>query len=444
MSLHLEDDVRRALRAGAEHVAPPPDPYALVMTTVAARRRRRRAVVAGSGVAALAVGGVVALAAGVGDAASRDGTPATERTTDHRRETVGVRGPVSDWPVRGALGTDVAFAAEFEQALGSDHSLVYAEDGEAGRVAIAVSSDRSTVVFHGPRGTAVEDLERSAGLPATGLDVVVAVPMDEGHLVVALMPRHLRDAQISLPSVARDGSVHRIWRQMRVEQGVGRTITGDPIGVVRVRTPAGDGPPQVVAGRSGPPGGLRCGRCDDRWFATEGLSRFGAAAAAAVGATTEDVTPRLTLDAVVPAAGGRVVSYVATLPTGGLLRATYLVTETAGDTPAISLVEPLRALPADDPTRPLVFTAQPSGDLLIVAPDARRLTFTPIGDAPALPGVSLTDGVGVLLEPPSDATAYRISAFSLEGSPVRSWHGSVLRVEDPLRVQYRLGTRGTG
>ena len=444
LSLHPQEEVRRALRAAADRVSPPPDPYALVMATVLALRRRRRAVIAWSGAAALAVGAVVALSTGVDDAASRDARPVPERTPDRRAETLLFRGAVSNWPVRGALGTDAVFAAEFERAVGSDHRLVYAEDGEAGRLAVAVSADGSTVVFQGLPGTAVEGLERWAGRPASGLDVVVAVPIGEGHLVVALMPPHLRDAQISLPSVARDGSVHRLWRQVPVEEGVGRVVTGDPIGAVRVRTPAGDGPPQVVAGPAAPPGALACGRCDRTWVAEEGLSEFAAAVAAVIGAPHGDVRSRLALDAFVPAAGGRVVRYVATLPTGGLLRATYLVTDPAGGTPEISLVEPLRSLPGDDADRPVVFTVQPSGDLLIVAPGAGRLTFTPLGDAPALPEVSLTDGIGVLLEPPSDPGAYRISAFSAQGSSTRSWHGSVLLVDDPLRVQYRLGTRGAG
>jgi RNA polymerase sigma factor (sigma-70 family) len=437
------DDVRTAFLFGTAHLTVPSDAYARVMASVTVRRRRRQAAVGAAGTASVVVAAVVGLAAGVTDDRSRvTTTPAPDRVSEQLRKTDPVIGPVFDWPVRGALGTDPAFATGFSRAFGADHRLLYAEDAEAGQVAIAISSRGETVVFRGPSDAAVEDLARFAGPSAASLDITVAVPVSDGHLVIALMPDHLRYAHISLPSVTRDGSIQRTWRQMPVQRGVARVLTADSIGAVRVRTPEGDGAVHVVAGRFHKPGTLACGPCDGSWVAGRGPSQFRDEAAAVLGAAAEDVSSRLLLDATVPAAGGRIVSYVAHLATGGLLRATYVVADLGGGDSNLWMVEPLRPLPANDPARPLVFMAQPSGDLVIVAPDASRISFRPIGDAPALADVRLTDGVGFLTDLPPDLASYRIFAYASDGSLTRAWHGGVLGVDDPLQVRYHLFIRG--
>jgi DNA-directed RNA polymerase specialized sigma24 family protein len=437
------EDVGRALLAGTEHLSVPSDAYARVMEAVAARRDRRQAAVAVAGIVSLAVAGVVGLAA----VSTRDGpgviTPAPDRITERLR-TDPFLDPEFDWPVRGNLATDAGFAAEFGRVFGADHRLLYAEDAEAGLVAVAVSSRGETVVFQGPADTAVADLTRSAGLSAGRRDITVAVPVSEGHLVIALMPESVRFAQISLPSVTRDGSIQRNWRQMPVEQGVARTVTADPVGALRLRSPVGDGGIHLVAGGFEEPGTLVCSRCDGSWVVGEGASQFRAAAAAVFGVSPEDVTSRLLLDAAVPAAGGRIVSYVAQRETRGLLRATYVVADLGGDDWNLWMVEPLRPLPANDAARPFVFTAQPSGDLVIVAPDTSRISFGPIGDAPPMPDVRLTNGVGFVGELPPDLASYRIFAYAPDGSLTRSWYGGVLHVEDPLEVRHHLGTQGSG
>ncbi|KAB7746416.1 hypothetical protein GA707_02650 [Nostocoides sp. F2B08] len=440
MSTHLEDDVRQALRAGAESLSAAPDGYARVMTSVAVRRHRRRAVIAGTAIASLALAGVVGLATGAGFDEPRPTTPASERN----REITRVADPASAWPARGALATDSTFTSQFEQALGADHQLLYAEDGEAGRVIIAISADGATVVYRGARGADIEDLERFAGLSAASQDITVAVPLSAGHLVIALMPEHERYAQISLPSVATDGSVYRNWRQIPVERGVARMVTADPVGALRVRTPVGDGAVHLIAGRFPEPGTLTCDTCDDSWVVQQGPSQFREVAAATVGVTTDAVTSRLLLDAVVPTAGGRIVSYVAELPTGGILRASYLIADLGNGDSTLWMVEPLRPLPVFDPARPFAFTAQPSGDLVIVAPGKGRIAFSPIGDVPALPDVQLTDGVGFVTELPSDFGSYRILAYASDGSLTGGWHGSALRVDDPLQVRYRVGSGAAG
>lgn len=440
MSTHLEDDVRQAMRAGTESLSAPPDAYARVMTGVAARRRRRRAVIAGTGIASLALAGVIGLATGLGTDEPMQTTPANERD----REIGRVADRISDWPARGGLATDTAFASQFARTLGADHRLLYAEDGEAGRVVITTAEDGATVVYHGTRGAPVEDLERFAGLSAVSGDITVAVPMGAGHLVIALMPEQERYAQISVPAVGRDGSVYRNWRQMPVEQGVARVVTNDPVGTMRVRTPVGDGGVHVVAGPSREPGTLTCGPCDDAWVIQQAPSQFRDEVAAVVGTAPADVTSTLLLDAEVPAAGGRIVSYVANVPTGGLLRATYLIADLGNGDANVWLVEPLRPLPVFDPTRPFVFTAQPSGDLVIVAPGAGRVAFSPIGDAPALADVRLTDSVGFVTELPPDFGSYRIFAYAPDGPLSGGWHGSVLRIDDPLLVRYRVGSGAAG
>ncbi|MGA8047936.1 MAG: SigE family RNA polymerase sigma factor [Dermatophilaceae bacterium] len=443
-STPLGDDVRLALLIGTEHLSVPSDAYVRVVGSATVKRHRRYSGVAAAGIASVVLAGVVGLAAGVAQDDSRVITPTPDRVTERLRETDGVIGPEFDWPVRGGLGTDPAFAAEFDRAFGADHRLLYAESAEAGQVAIAISSRGDTVVFTGPPDAAVEELARFVGLSAVSQDITVAVPVSDGHLVIALMPDRVRYAQISLPSVGRSGSINRNWLQMPVQQGVARFVTGDSIGTVRVRTPVGDGAVHVVAGGFDEPGALACGPCDSSWVAQDGPSQFRDEAAAAVGAAAEDVTSRLLLDATVPAAGGRIVSYVADVPTGGLLRATYVVADLASGDSNLWMVEPLRPLPVFDADRPLVFTAQPSGDLVIVAPTARRISFSPIGDAPALPDVRLTDGVGVLAVLPPDLASYRIFAYAPDGSLSGAWHGSILRVDDPLQVRYRLGARPGG
>lgn len=450
MSTRLEDEVREALWAGTESLSTPPDAYDRVMATVALRRRRRTTVITGAA-ATLALAGVIGLAARTADDGSRMTTPATRISaprTDRPSEARRFRGPASQWPARGSLGTDPTFSGDFATAVGAEHHLVFAEDGVAGRMAVAVSADGETVVFHGRAGEPVAELERFAGLPASGRDLVVAVPVGAAtspaaeHLVVTLTAPHLDDAQISLPSVARDGSVYREWRKVPVADGVGRIVTADPVGAVRVRTGSGDGAVQVVAGPVEPPGALECGRCDETWLATEGLEQFRHEAAATVGAATEQVSARMLFEATSPAAGGRVVGYLASLPTGGLLRAMYVATDRT-DGPRLSMIEPLRPLPADDPLRPVLISVQPSGDLVVVAPGLTRIGFSPTGAAPPLSDVALSDGIGVLIDPPSDPAAYRIVSYDVGGGVLRSWHGSMLTVRNPLQVDTSLTTRGT-
>ncbi|MFN2320671.1 MAG: hypothetical protein ABR500_13445 [Dermatophilaceae bacterium] len=444
MSLRLEHEVRAALQAGTARLTTSPDPYARVMETVATHRRRRRAVVAGAGVAALALAGVIGVAAGLGDQQPDRNTPATEEL----QERVTRWGLPFGWPARGELATDAGFADAFTRAFGGDHHLLYAEDGDAGRVAIAISFAQEAVVFHGPRGADLDELARVPGLLVDTKDVAVALPVKDGHLIIALMPGNLSDAQFSTPFVARDGSVQRIWKQIPVDEGVARMVTSEPLGVIRVRTPAGDGPPHVVVGAGAPLGTLTCSPCDSAWFAAEGLAEFHAQAAAAVGAEPDDVTARLLLDAALPTPLGtqspdggahrRVIGYVATLPSGGLLRATY-VTTTGPGAATVAMVEPLRPLPADDHARPVLIPSGVGEPALIVAPGSNRVAFTPRGAAAFLADVILTDGVGVLTDPPRDLAQYRITSFESDGTVLRTWHGTILETDDPLQVfnQYR-------
>lgn len=440
MSLHLEDEVREALQSGTAHLTTPWDTYARVMETVAAHRRRRRAVVAWAGVATLALAGVIGVAAGFGDQPSHRSTPATEELSPPQITRWGL--PFS-WPARGDLGTDPEFANEFDRRLGSNHHLLYAEDGDAGRVVIAVSSAQEAVVFHGPRGAGLEELERAPGLPADSRHVVVALPQDDGHLIIALMPGNLGDAQLSTPEwVARDGSVQRSWQQIPVEQGVGHVFTSEPLGVIRVLSAVGAGPPTVVVGDADrPPGTLACGRCDRAWFATEALAEFHAQAAAAVGTEAEDVTAQLVVDLAIPSVSGtqgsgedspgRVVSYVATMPSGGLLRSTYVTTPGPGG-PTVAMVEPLRPLPARDGDRPVFVPPRIVGPALIIAPGSSRVTFSPLRGAAPLADATLTDGVGVIIDSPEDLADYTITVHGSDGGVLGTWHGSLMQSEDPF------------
>ena len=440
-STPIGDDIRRALLVATRRLSVPPDAYARVMTSAGVRRHRRVSAVAAAGIASLVLAGIAGLAAGVTPDGTRGISPAPVRTVERPQETDAVIGPELDWAVRGELGTDPAFAAEFDRAFGADHRLLYAENAEAGQVAIAISARGESAVFHGPSDASVEDLERFAGLSAGTRDITVAVPVSGGHLVIALMPQDVRYAQISLPTVTGDGAIQRSWRQMPVEAGVARLVTTDPVGAVRLRTPLGDGGIHVVAGPFRQPGTMDCGDCAESWVTDEGPARFRDEAAAVFGVPSEVVTSRLILDATVPAAGGRIVSFVARRETGGLLRATYVIADPGGGNSTMWMVEPLRPLPGRDPVRPFIFTSQPSGDLVIVAPDASRISFGPIGEAPPLPDVRLTDGIGFLTELPPDFASYRIFAHAQDGSLSSSWHGSVLTLDDPLDVRYHLGTR---
>jgi hypothetical protein len=443
VSTRLEEAVREALHAGTEHLPSLPDPYAQVMATVDAHRRRRRAVVAGSAVAALAVVGVLGLASGVVGEPDTS-IPVVEQRTGSNPSWGLPRG----WAPRGTLGTDPGFAAELAERFPTDH-LVFAEDGDAGRIAVAVSASHESVVIHGARGAAVGELDRVVGAPAFGRGLTVAVPLagrpDDGHLLVVLVPPHLTDAQLSLPSVARDGSVERSWRSSALTDGVGRTIVSEPLAAVRIRTPVGDGPAHVVVGPTAPLGTLVCGRCDPEWFATEGLAAFRAQAAAAVGVAGKEVAGRVLIDTsspvrTTPDGSDRIVVLVATLPSGGLLRASY-VTTAGPDGPTATVVEPLRPLPADDGSRPVVLRPAAGEPAVLVAPDASRVGFTPLRDAVPLADAVVVDGVARLTDPPRDVSEYRLTAYAPDGAVLRTWHGSALRSEDPLRLFARTWPR---
>lgn len=429
MSTRLEDEVREALRRTTESLPMPSDPYARVMGAVETHRRRRRAAIAGAALVAVLLAGVVGVSTGIIDVDQRASTPATERLVD-RAPDWGFQG---DWPARGQLGTEAEFAEEFGRLYGTDHRLLYAEDGEAGRVVIAISADQEAVLFIGRKDADLTELQRIPGRQITTRDVAVAVPQDGGHLVIAAMPEHLIDAQLSIPAVARDGSVGRTWQEMPVADGIARAVTADPIGVVRVRTPVGDGPLHIVVGGA-QPGLLDCEECDPDWFADEGVTQFRDQVAAVVGAPAGDVAARVLLDTSIEDA--RVAVLVATLPSGGLVRGTYLVTREQGAS-ALTMVEPLRPLPSGDESRP-VFVSRDTvpgiAEALLIAPDASRIMFTALAgsDAPTLDAPSLTDGVAMMSTAPGDLGGYRVSAYSSDGTVLRTWHGSALRPTDPF------------
>jgi hypothetical protein len=452
MNTRLEEDVREALHAGTQHLPSLSDPYARVMATVDAHRRRRRAVVAGSAVTALAVAGVLGLASGVVGEPDTS-IPVVEQRTGSNPSWGLPRG----WPARGALGTDPGFVAELAERFPTDH-LVFAEDGDAGRTAVAVSVGHESVVFHGARGAPVGELDRVVGAPAVGRGLTAAVPLagrpDDGHLLVVLVPPHLTYAQLSLPSVARDGSVERSWRSFPVTDGVGRTIVSEPLAAVRIRTSVGDGPAHVVVGPTAPLGTLVCGRCDPEWFATEGLAAFRAQAAAAVAVAGEEVSGHVLVDTASPvgadpgstdddepeAVPDRIVVLVATLPSGGLLRASY-VTTAGPEGPTVTLVEPLRPLPAGDGSRPVVVRPASGEPSVLVAPGASRVGFTPLQDAEPLADAVVVDGVAPLTDPPREVSDYRLTAYASDGVVLRTWHGSALRSEDPLHLFARTWSR---
>lgn len=440
MSPRLEDDVREALWVSTERLTTPPDAYARVMSTVADDRRRRRTVVAGSGIAAVLLAGVVGLSTGTFDGEPRTSTPATEQVIDRSPDW----GPHSDWPVRGESATDSKFGVEFERLHGADHLLLYDEDGDAGRVVIALSAAREAVVFYGRPGAQVTELQRIPGLKVDTRDVAVAVPHEDGHLVIVVMPEYFHDAQVSIPSVARDGSAGRAWHQIPVKDGVARAVVQDPIGVVRVRTPAGDGPPHVIVGGE-PAGTLHCGLCDSDWFAREGVNQFREQSAAVVGSVAESVSAHVLLDVAVD--DSRAVALVATLPSGGLLRATYLVT-TTDDSPTVSMVEPLRPLPAGDEARPIVLppgtVTEAADEAWIIAPGATRISFTPLHDATPIADAVLTDGVGMVSTAPAELKDHRLTTYDSDGSAQKTWHGGALQSDDPLQVFDSRWTGRTG
>lgn len=442
ISLHPEDDVRRSLVAGVEQLPSSPDPYARVMASVDAHRRRRsrRAVAAGSAVVALAAAGVIGVGAGLGDEGPDRGTPALERLPD---EASVWRGLPFGWPARGELGTDPGFAAEFARHHGEDH-LLYAEDGAAGRVVVAVSSLQETVVLHGPRGAGLDGLARVTGPPAQSRQVVVSVAHEGGHLVLVLLPENIAEAQISAPTVQRDGSIDRRWRQLDVDGGVGHAVSAVPPWVSWVRSPAGGGPVAVRVGPGGAePPTLTCeDPCDSAWLAGPGLSRFQAQVAAVVGASTEDVAARLVLDSPVPPGftdgtstsprEDRIVAYLATLPSGGLVRSTYLVT--AGpEGPRIVTLDLLTPLPESHAEGPVFIPATGDRPALIVAPGASRVGFIPRRlDAAALPDVVLSDGVGVVPDAPPDIGDHAITTHDATGAVRGTWHGGAVQADSPF------------
>lgn len=428
MSTRLEDEVREALWRTTESLPMPPDPYAQVMGTVAAHRRRRRATVAGAALVAVLVAGVMGVSTGIIEVDRDASTPTTEQVV--RPPSWGLQ---ADWPARGPLGADSEFAAEFTRLYGADHRLLYAQDGDAGRVVIAISAAEEAVLFLGPKSASLAELQRIPGRRITTRDVAVAVPHDGGHLVIVVMPEHLTTAQLSIPAVARDGSVGRTWQQMTVADGIAHASTADPIGVVRVRTPVGDGPPHIVVG-SDQPGLLDCDECDSGWLADEGVTQFRDLVAAVVGAAPGDVEARVLLDT--PSQEGRAAVLVATVPSGGLVRGTYLVTDEEG-APAVTMVEPLRPLPAGDENRPVfvpVGTVPGITQALLIAPGASHVEFTPLagGEARAMDALSLTDGVAVVGTAPGDLRGYRLTAYSSDGSILRTWHGGALHPTDPF------------
>jgi hypothetical protein len=445
MSTRLEDDVRAALRAGTEHLCVAPDPYARVMDAVDAHRRRRRTVIAGSATAVLALAGVVGLAGGLLEGEPRTSTPASEQQPDLATRW----GLPFSWPARGELGTEPGFADAFTRAYGGDHHLLYAEDGDAGRVAIAVSSAQEAVVFHGPRGADLDDLARVTGRFAETRHVAVAVPQDGGHRIIVLLPGNFGDAEFSTPeSVARDGSLRRRWQQMPVEGGVGHAFTSDPLATLRVASAAGDGPPTVAVGDADrPPGTLICDRCDEAWFETEGLAEFHAQASTVVGADAQDVRVRLSVNVAIPplshtqepgqGSPGRVFGYVATLPSGGLLRATYAAMTSPGG-PTVAMVEPLRPLPAGDDDRPIFIPPRIVGPGLIIAPGSGRVTFSPLRGAAPLADTALTDGVGVIASSPADLVDYTITVHGSDGGVTGTWHGRLMQSDDPFARRPKL------
>lgn len=440
MTTRLEDDLRQALRTGTDHLSTPPDAYARVMGTVAQRRRHRRLVVLGSGAAALAAAAVIGVAAGLGEDGAHRGTPATEERTDAR--------PSWDvpwrWPARGPLAADPDFAAEFEERLGSEAHLVYAEDGVAGRVVVAVSRTEETVVFHGPGGADLATLDRVTGEIADPAQIVVALPLAQGHLVLLLAPEKVNEAQISTPTLLRDGSIDRQWRQIPVDGGVGRTVTDLPPEVTWVRTPIGGGPMTVLVSDGSPVlGTLGCERCGDGWSFEEGLAEFRDGVAQVLGVASEDVPATVLFDVPVPdstagdaesAPGARLVGYLATAPSGGLLRSTYLVTdEPVGTT--VELVEWLGLLPAGDEGRPLFLPPRVAGPALVVAPGAARVTLTPPGDGASVTDVVLTDGIAVVPGALTDIGDHTVTAFDPDGTLRGRWHGRGVQAEYPAAMR---------
>lgn len=440
MSTRIEDEVREALWRSTDTLSTPPDAYARVMDVVDAHRRRRRATVAAGTVAAALLAGFFGVSTGTVDVRNLHLTPTTERVVDR----VPSWGFQADWPARGPLATDEGFTDEFTRLYGTEHRLLYAEDGAAGRVVIAVSASQEAVLFTGPSGADLAALQRIPGPRITTRDVAVAVPEDGGHLIVVAMPKHLTDAWISIPAVARDGSVSRSWEQIPVADGIGRAFATDPIGVVRLETSFGDGPLHIVVGGERP-GMLDCKECDSDWFADGGLAQFREKAAAVVRADVTEVAAEVVMDA--PAQGGRVAVLVATLPSGGLVRGSYFVADESG-APTLTMLEPLRPLPAGDQNRP-VFVRRGAvrgiGEALLIAPGASRVSFTPVGaNVPAIDEVNLTTGVGTMTTAPGDLGDYRLTAYGEDGRVLRTWHGTALRATDPFRVSPSDGRGRTG
>ena len=440
MTTRLEDDLRQARRTGSEHLATPSAVYGRDMGTVGTRRWRRRRVGRGSGAAALAAAAVIGLAAGAAEDGARRGTPATEERSD--------AAPSWDvpwrWPARGSLAADPDFVAEFDERLGSVAHLVYAEDGAAGRVVVAVARTEETVVLHGPRGADLATLDRVTGEIADPAQIVVALPIAQGHLVLLLAPQKVNEAQISTPTLLRDGSIDRHWRQIPVDGGVGRTVTDISPEVTWVRTPIGGGSMTVLVGDGSPAlGTLSCERCDDGWLSEEGLTEFRDGTAHVLGVASEDVPAKVLFDVTIPdsttgdatrAVGARLVGYVATAPSGGLLRSTYLVTEQPQGT-TVELVEWLGLLPAGDEARPLFLPPRVAGRALVVAPGAARVRFTPPGDGAPVIEVVLTDGIAVVPGSPTDIGDHTVTAFDPDGTLRGRWHGRGVQSEDPDAIR---------
>ena len=436
MTTQLEDDLRQALRSGTDHLWTPSNVYERVMGTVAERRRRRRLVVLGSGTAALAAAAVIGLAAGLDEHDAGPSTPATqERPAAAPSWDVPWR-----WPARGPLGTDPEFAAEFENRLGPEEHLVYAEDGAAGRVVVAVSRTEETVVLHGRRSADLTTLDRVSGAIADPAQIVVALPLAQGHLVLLLAPERVHEAQISTPTLLEDGSIDRQWRQIPVEGGVGRTVTDIPPELTWVQTPIGGGSMAVLVADGSPAlGTLSCERCSVGWSSVEGLREFRDDVAHVLGVPREGVPARVLFDVTIPssatgvtarAEGARLVGYLATAPSGGLLRSTYLFTDEPEGT-TVELVEWRRLLPAGDEGRPLFLPPRVAGRALVVAPGAARVTYTPPADGAPVTEAALTDGIAVVPGSPTEIGDHTVTALDPDGALRGRWHGRGVQVEEP-------------
>ncbi len=257
-------------------------PIALDVDAIVKRQRTRNSAWVVASVVALAlVGAAIAFGlgrdSGSGDNAGASTPTATPTSAASTRQNIE---PPLPWPTRGNLADDTAVVNELRVTFAATHrnviggiQVVYAGDLPSGRLALVGGRSEFGPDFewyYGPAGAAVSQLLSwsdpgtwADGLgPASFASIVLNVP-GMSPLLVVLGEPDLTSAEVSWrPSYPPDGSVHRAFEPLPLEDGAAVMALGEaPGNLVRVRIANSAGPSFTTQPR--PVGNFRS--FDDQW-----------------------------------------------------------------------------------------------------------------------------------------------------------------------------------